>query len=44
MMLKLDFQEDFMGRVTGQAGVIEMKLTERVVYSLDALECAEPAL
>ena len=33
VMLKLDFQEDFVGRVTGQAGVNEMKLTERVVYS-----------
>jgi hypothetical protein len=33
VMLKLDFQEDFVGRVTGQAGVIEMKLTEKVVYS-----------
>jgi len=32
-MLKLDFQEDFVGRVTGQAGVNEMKLTEKVVYS-----------
>ncbi len=32
-MLKLDFQEDFMGAVTGQAGVNEMKLTEKVVYS-----------
>jgi len=32
-MLKLDFEEEFIGRVTGQAGVIEMKLTERVVYS-----------
>ena len=31
--LKLDFEEDYVGRVTGQAGVIEMKLTERVVYS-----------
>jgi len=31
--LKLDFEEEFIGRVTGQAGVIEMKLTERVVYS-----------
>jgi hypothetical protein len=33
VMLKLDFEEEFVGRVTGQAGVIEMKLTERVVYS-----------
>jgi len=33
VMLKLDFQEDFVGRVTGQAGVNEMKLTEKVVYS-----------
>ena len=32
-MLKLDFSEDFLGRVTGQAGVNEMKLTEKVVYS-----------
>jgi hypothetical protein len=31
--LKLDFEEEFVGRVTGVAGVIEMKLTERVVYS-----------
>ena len=33
VMLKLDFQEDFVGAVTGQAGVNEMKLTEKVVYS-----------
>ena len=32
-MVKLDFQEDFVGAVTGQAGVNEMKLTEKVVYS-----------
>jgi hypothetical protein len=33
VMVKLDFQEDFVGAVTGQAGVNEMKLTEKVVYS-----------
>ncbi len=33
VMLKLNFQEDFVGAVTGQAGVNEMKLTEKVVYS-----------
>jgi hypothetical protein len=33
VMLKLDFQEDFVGAVTGQAGVNEMKLSEKVVYS-----------
>jgi hypothetical protein len=31
--LKLDFEEEFVGRVTGQAGVNEMKLSEKVVYS-----------
>jgi len=33
VMLKLDFEEEFIGRVVGQAGVNDMKLTERVVYS-----------
>jgi hypothetical protein len=33
VMLKLDFAEEFVGRVTGQAGVNEMKLSEKVVYS-----------
>jgi len=32
-MLKLDFEEEFLGRVTGQAGVIEMRLSEKVAYS-----------
>jgi len=32
-LLKLDFDEEFTGRLTGQAGVNEMKLTQRVVYS-----------
>ncbi len=33
VMKKLDFEEEFAGRVTGVAGVIEMHLTESVVYS-----------
>jgi hypothetical protein len=31
--LKLDFEEEFLGAVTGQAGVNEMRLSEKVVYS-----------
>lgn len=33
VLLKLDFEEEYVGRVTGTAGVIEMELTEEVVYS-----------
>jgi hypothetical protein len=32
-MLKVDFEEDFVTRLTGVTGVLEMKLTEKVVYS-----------
>ncbi len=31
VMMKLDFREDFVEDVTGQAGVNEMKLTEKMV-------------
>ncbi len=31
VMMKLDFREDAVGAVTGQAGVNEMKLTEKMV-------------
>lgn len=33
VMLKLDFDEEFRGRVTGSSGVIEMSLTENVKFS-----------
>jgi hypothetical protein len=33
VMLKLDFEEDLVGALTGQAGVNEMKLSVRIVYS-----------
>jgi hypothetical protein len=32
-MLRLDFQEEYISRLTGVTGVLEMKLTERVQYS-----------
>jgi hypothetical protein len=33
VLLKVDFEEEFMGRVTGSSGVLEMSLTEKVQYS-----------
>jgi hypothetical protein len=33
LMLKVDFEEEFVTRLTGVTGVLEMKLTEKVVYS-----------
>jgi len=32
-LLKLDFEEEFSGRVTGTSGLLELRLSEKLVYS-----------